>query len=58
MINGLSSMRNKLGDAHGKDTFLPDVSEIIAELAINTASTLSTAIIRRLNQVKEGNKNE
>jgi len=28
------------------------VSESIAELAINTASTLSTVIIRRFNQVK------
>lgn len=58
VVTRLGELRNKLGDAHGKDTFLPDVSEIIAELAINTASTLSTAIIRRLNQVKEGNKNE
>jgi len=49
----LGGLRNTLGDAHGKGMYPPDVSESIAELAINTASTLSTVIIRRFNQIKE-----
>ncbi len=53
VVTHLGGLRNALGDAHGKGIFPPDVSENIAELAINTASTLSTAIIRRLNQIKE-----
>jgi hypothetical protein len=52
VVIGLGGLRNTLGDAHGKGLFPPDVSENIAELAINTASTLSTAIIRRLNQIR------
>jgi len=52
VVGHLGGLRNTLGDAHGKGVFPPDVSENIAELAINTASTLSTAIIRRFNQVK------
>jgi HEPN domain-containing protein len=53
VVTQLGRLRNTLGDAHGRGIFTPDVSEIIAELAINTASTLSTAIIRRFNQIKE-----
>ncbi len=53
VVTNLGRLRNTLGDAHGKGIFQPDVSENIAELAINTASTLSTAIIRRFNQIKE-----
>lgn len=53
VVTHLGGLRNTLGDAHGKGTFPPDVSENIAELAINTASTLSTAIIRRFNQIQE-----
>jgi hypothetical protein len=53
VVTHLGGLRNTLGDAHGKGIFPPDVSENIAELAINTTSTLSTAIIRRFNQIKE-----
>jgi len=53
VVAHLGELRNALGDAHGKGTFSPDVSENVAELAINIASTLSTAIIRRFNQIKE-----
>lgn len=53
VVTHLGGLRNTLGDAHGKGIFPPGVSENIAELAINTASTLSTAIIRRFNQIKE-----
>lgn len=53
VITHLGNLRNTLGDAHGKGAFPPAVSESIAELAINTASTLSTMVIRRFNQVKD-----
>lgn len=53
VVNHLGGLRNTLGDAHGKGIFSPDVSENIVELAINTASTISTAIIRRFNQIKK-----
>ncbi len=56
VVNQLGGLRNTLGDAHGKGAFPPDVSENIAELAINTTSTLSTAIIRRLNQIETEGK--
>lgn len=52
VVTHLGGLRNRLSDAHGKDKFPPAVSEAVAELCINTASTLSTAIIRRLNQVR------
>ena len=48
----LGSLRNALSDAHGRGVTPPDVSESIAELAINVAATLSTLIIRRFNQMK------
>lgn len=53
VISNLGELRNSLGDAHGRGMTPPGVSEIIAELAINTASTLSTAIIRRFNQINQ-----
>jgi len=56
VIIHLGGLRNTLGDAHGKGIFAPVVSENIAELAINTASTLSTVIIRCFNQIKEESK--
>jgi len=52
VIGHLGGMRNVLGDAHGKGIVPPDVSESIAELAINTASTISTMIVRRFNRMK------
>jgi hypothetical protein len=56
VITHLGGLRNALGDAHGKGIFPPAVSENIAELAINTASTLSTAIIRRFNEIRGKNE--
>ncbi len=56
LIVQLGGLRNSLGDAHGKGVLSPEVSECIAELAINTASTVSTIIIRRFNQVSGGVK--
>ena len=49
----LGGMRNELGDAHGRGVIPPAISGNIAELEINTASTLSTVIIRRYSQLKE-----
>jgi HEPN domain-containing protein len=60
-ISGLSTnlggLRNSLSDAHGRGNLDKSASEIIAELAINTASTFSTTLIRRFNQI-HGNKDE
>jgi hypothetical protein len=56
VITNLGGLRNTMGDAHGKGRYHPSVSESIAELAINTASTISTTIIRRFNQKQEENK--
>ncbi len=49
----LGALRNVLSDAHGKGKNPPEVSGNIAEIAINVSSSLSTAIIRRYNQIKE-----
>jgi len=51
----LAGLRNALGDAHGKGKIPPEASESIAELALNVASSLSTAIIRIFKQIEEGN---
>jgi len=56
LVTQLGGLRNALGDAHGKGILSTEVSECIAELAINTASTLSTIIIRRFNQISGGAK--
>jgi len=52
VIMHLGALRNALGDAHGKGKYPPAVSESIAELTLNTASTLATFVIRRYEQVK------
>jgi len=57
VVTHLGGLRNALSDAHGKGKIPPEVSESIAELAINVASSLSTLIIRRYRQIK-GDKNE
>lgn len=57
VVQHLGALRNSLGDAHGKGTTQPEVSESWAELAINVASTLATLTIRRFNQMK-GAENE
>lgn len=51
VVSQLGGLRNVLGDAHGKGIVSPAVSESIAELAINTASTIATMVIRRFNQL-------
>lgn len=58
IVSDLASMRNKLGDAHGKDqgTIQPDT--VHAELAVNLAGSLSTFIISVWEEsvVSEGKK--
>jgi hypothetical protein len=49
----LGGLRNVLSDSHGKGKYPPEVSENIAELAINISSTPSTMILRRYIQIKE-----
>ncbi len=51
VMTHLGSVRNVLSDAHGKGAVKADISESIAELALNIASTLGTMIVRRFNQV-------
>lgn len=55
VVTHLGGLRNVLGDAHGKGKIPPEASESIAELALNVASSLSTVIIRKFNQIKGGN---
>ena len=51
-VTAIGGLRNSLGDAHGKGTIPPEISENIAELSINTCATLSTMIIRRYVQLR------
>lgn len=50
-ISHLGGMRNILGDSHGKGLVPVEVSEALAELAINAAATIATIIIRRHRQI-------
>lgn len=51
LVMHLGALRNTLADAHGRDSRSPAASEAIAELALNSAATLATAAVRRLNQL-------
>jgi hypothetical protein len=51
LIANLGSLRNRLSDAHGRDSQSPTASALIAELTVNTAATLATTAIRRFNQI-------
>ena len=53
VVTQLGGLRNSLSSAHGRGIIDPEVSESIAELAINVAGTISTFILRRYNQIKE-----
>ncbi len=50
-VGHLGGMRNVLGDSHGKGLVPVEVSEALAELAINAAATVATVIIRRHRQL-------
>ena len=52
LITKIEGVRDSLSDAHGKDSISVPVSEVIAELMINTCSTLSTTLVRRYKQIK------
>lgn len=51
MVTQLGALRNALGDAHGRDSQSPAASEVVAEIALNVAASLSTAVVRRLSQI-------
>lgn len=55
IVTSLGGLRNALSDAHGRGQSPPAVSEIIAELAINACSTVSTIVVRRFNQLEDSN---
>jgi hypothetical protein len=50
VINGLGSLRNKAGDAHGKRLRYVKPNERHAKLAVNLAGTLSSFLIETFNQ--------
>ena len=52
LITKIEGVRDSLSDAHGKGSISVPVSEVIAELMINTCSTLSTTLVRRYKQIK------
>jgi len=52
LVTNLGAMRNALSDSHGRGLIPPEVSEAIAELAINAAATMATVIIRRYKQLE------
>lgn len=51
VMTNLQGLRDALSDAHGRGLYPPEVSESVAELALNTAATLATVIVRRFNQI-------
>jgi hypothetical protein len=50
VVNGLGSLRNKVGDAHGKGLRYVKPHERHAKLAVNLAGTLSSFLIETFNQ--------
>jgi len=46
VVTNVASIRNALSDAHGKGKISPNVSEAIAELALNVAASAATFLIR------------
>jgi len=50
VVNGLGSLRNKVGDAHGKSLRYVKPHERHAKLAVNLAGTLSSFLIETYNQ--------
>lgn len=50
-VSHLGRMRNVLGDVHGKGLIPVEVSEALAELAINASATIATVIVRRHRQL-------
>jgi len=52
IVSSIGGARNQLGDAHGRGERPPEVSMITAELIMNTAAALSTAVVRRFVQIR------
>ena len=52
VVNGLGSLRNKMGDAHGKGIVYVKPHERHAKLAVNLAGTLSSFLIETFNNKK------
>lgn len=50
LVTNIGSIRNTLSDAHGRGNYPPQVSEAIAELALNSAATVATFAIRTFKQ--------
>jgi hypothetical protein len=46
VVTNVGATRNTLSDAHGKGKYPPLVSEAIAELALNSAATITTFAVR------------
>jgi len=53
VVNGLGSLRNKVGDAHGKGLRHVKPHERHAKLAVNLAGTLSSFLIETFNQKRK-----
>jgi len=51
MVSHFAGLRNSLSDAHGRGNLSQQASEIIAELAINISSSLTTILIRQFNKI-------
>jgi Abortive infection C-terminus len=47
IINAIASVRNELGDAHGKSDACPSTDKLHAELMVNLAGSLTTFLIRQ-----------
>ena len=58
VVGKFGALRSEWSDSHGRDNLSQEVSEIIAELAINTSATLSTTLIRQFMQVYAVKDNE
>jgi len=58
IVNGLGSLRNKLGDAHGKGKAPVRPQKRHAELAVNLAGTMATFFIQTYEAQAKGNANE
>lgn len=47
IVDGMSALRNQLGDAHGTGADSPDVDPCLVELAVTLAGALATFLIRK-----------
>jgi len=45
IVNGITSLRNAIGDAHGCGQYMPEVSPFFAELEVDMAGTLARFLV-------------